>query len=164
MRPNGLIQAASHANQNAEFPGLGGAAGALISDRGGFPGKEKNLEAMLAHREKEIRDLKNRNRDLTHAARAASPSSPHPTGTDTGTGTNAIAMIEAKARELRETLNLGQLKLSPPKDGYLDDEARKQRRAIKRQVKAALEQVSKLRADTEMLANKLVGQQEIPSV
>jgi len=165
LRPNGLIQTAAQVNQNAEFPGLGGSAGNMISNRGGFPGKEKNLETMLAHREKEIRDLKNRNRDLAHAAhavRAASPSKPA-AAADDGTGTNVIANIEAKARELRETLNLGQMKLSPPKDGYLDDAARKQRRAIKKQVKAALEQVSKLRADTEMLANQLVDKQEIAS-
>ena len=159
LRPNGLIQAASQVNQNAAFPGLGGPAGALLSHRGGFPGKEKNLETMLAHREKEIRDLKQRNRDLSHAVRAASPPKPKPSEA----GTNVIANIEAKARELRETLNLGQMKLSPPKDGYLDEAARKQRRAIKKQVKAALEQVSKLRADTEMLANTLVDKQKIAS-
>jgi ankyrin repeat protein len=139
---------------DAEYPGL---RGPLLSARGGTAGKEKSLEAMLEYREREIADLKAKNRNLVSTVRAVSPQ--HPSLAITGKeskGGGVISDIAAKCAELRTTLDMGHLKLVPSKDGYLDETARKQRREIKKQVKAALEQVSKLRADTEMLAAKLV--------
>jgi hypothetical protein len=146
---SGLVHPPQPVNYDAGYDGLGGP---LLGGRGAVsPQMEASLEAMLAFREREIRGLKAKNRELAElaaseaAAAAAAASRLPPT-------------IGDQCADLRATLALGQAELIVPADGYLDGAARKQRRQIKKRVKAALEQVAKLRADTADLATQLTGE------
>ena len=133
-------------NYDAEYPGL---TGPLVSSRGGKPGRERRLQAMLEHREREIRYVKLKNRELAESLQQSTE------------GTNLelepLVNIEEKCAQLRATLEAGKAMITSGRSDVDPAVAKARRKALKKEVKAALEEVTKLKVDTESFVESITG-------
>lgn len=133
-------------NYDAGYPGL---TGPLLSSRGGESGRERRLQAMLEHREREIRYIKLKNRELSESLQQSEGSAK--------LELEPLANIEVKCAELRATLDAGKAILAGDKSDIDPNVAKARRKAFKKEVKAALEEVTKLKFDTETFVESITG-------